>query len=110
MLCDEVFIRKNFVANIVWQKRTSRENRAAVGSSHDDILVYARNGAQAWKAVRNKLPSNDSGYGNPDKDLRGAWRSIPFSAQGYRPNQMYDIVSPTGVVLRPPKGPLLGCD
>ncbi len=104
VLCDEVFGRPNFVANIVWQKRTSRENRAAVGSSHDDILVYAMCSPQAWKAVRNKLPANDSGYGNPDNDPRGKWRSIPFSAQGYRLNQMYDIITPTGVVLQPPKG------
>jgi adenine-specific DNA-methyltransferase len=104
VLCDEVFERKNFVANIVWQKRTSRENRAAIGSSHDDILVYAMCGPQTWKSTRNRLPPNDVGYSNPDNDPRGKWRSIPFSAQGYRPNQMYDIVTPTGIVLKPPKG------
>lgn len=104
ILCDEVFGRPNFVANVVWQKRTSRENRAAIGSSHDDILVYAVSGPQEWKASRNRLPANDSGYSNPDNDSRGPWRSIPFSAQGYRANQMYDIVTPTGVVLQPPKG------
>jgi adenine-specific DNA-methyltransferase len=104
VLCDEVFERRNFVANIVWQKRTSRENRAAIGSSHDDILVYAMCGPQLWKKSRNRLPSNDAGYANPDNDPKGNWRSIPFSAQGYRPNQMYDIVTPTGDVLQPPKG------
>ncbi len=31
VLCDEVFGRANFIANVVWQKRTSRENRAAIG-------------------------------------------------------------------------------
>jgi adenine-specific DNA-methyltransferase len=104
VLCDEVFGRRNFVANIVWQKRTSRENRAAVGSSHDDILVYAMCGAQEWKKYRSKLPPNDAGYSNPDNDPKGVWRSIPFSAQGYRANQMYDITTPTGKVLQPPKG------
>ena len=43
VIMDEVFGRKNFIANIVWQKRTSRENRKAIGSAHDHILVYARN-------------------------------------------------------------------
>lgn len=42
VLCDEVFGRRHFIAEIVWQKRTSRENRAAIGSSHDTILVYAK--------------------------------------------------------------------
>ena len=42
VICDEIFHRKNFIAEIIWQKRTSRENRAAVGSSHDTILVYGK--------------------------------------------------------------------
>lgn len=104
VLCDEVFGRTAFVANIVWQKRTSRENRAAVGSAHDHILLYAKKGAVAWKDVRNRLPPNESGYANPDNDPRGPWRSIPFNAQGYRANQMYDIETPSGAVVQPPKG------
>ena len=104
VLCDEVFGRSRFVANAVWQKRTSRENRAAIGSSHDHLLIYANAGAVAWKDSRQLLPSTDSGYGNPDGDARGPWRSIPFSAQGYRPNQMYKIRTPAGGDVDPPKG------
>lgn len=104
VLCDEVFGRKSFVANIVWQKRTSRENRAAIGSAHDHVLVYSPQGALEWKSARNLLPSNNEGYSNPDKDPRGPWRSIPFSAQGYRPNQMYEIQTPSGEIVVPPKG------
>lgn len=103
VMMDEVFGRANFIANIVWQKRTSRENRAAIGSAHDDILVYALSGAQEWKDVRNRL-EDGGGYSNPDNDHRGPWRSIPFSAQGYRPNQMYDIRTPSGVIVTPPSG------
>ncbi len=104
VLCDEVFGRANFVANIVWQKRTSRENRAAIGSAHDHLLLYAKSGALKWKDARNTLPSNEEGFSNPDGDRRGPWRSIPFSAQGFRPNQMYDIVAPSGDILTPPRG------
>jgi adenine-specific DNA-methyltransferase len=104
VIMDEVFGRRNFVANVVWQKRTSRENRAAIGTSHDHILLYGKNGAIKWKETRNLLPSNEEGYSNPDSDPRGPWRSIPFSAQGYRKNQMYDILTPTGKTLSPPKG------
>ncbi len=104
VIMDEVFGRRRFVANIVWQKRTSRENRAAVAETHDHILLYAMPGAVAWKEVRNLLPDSDAGYSNLDNDLRGPWRSIPFSAQGYRPNQMYAITTPTGVVHQPPRG------
>ncbi|MCL4193538.1 MAG: site-specific DNA-methyltransferase, partial [Thermoguttaceae bacterium] len=104
VLCDEVIGRPQFVANIVWQKRTSRENRAAIGSAHDHVLLYAKAGAVGWKDSRNALPSNDAGYSNPDNDSRGPWRSIPFSAQGFRKNQMYKIKTPSGEDVDPPKG------
>jgi len=104
VLCDETFGRGQFVANIVWQKRTSRENRAAIGSAHDHVLLYAKLGALSWKDSRNLLPPNDAGFSNPDKDPRGPWRSIPFSAQGYRPNQMYTIETPSEQIVSPPKG------
>lgn len=104
VLMDEVFGRSRFVANVVWQKRTSRENRAAIGSAHDHILLYAMAGGLRWKETRNLLPDSENGYSNPDADNRGPWRSVPFSAQGFRKNQMYTIVSPTGVSLEPPKG------
>ncbi len=103
VLMDEVFGRGNFVANVVWQKRTSRENRASIGTSHDHILLYTKCGAVAWKETRNLLLATEKGYSNPDNDPRGPWRSIPFSAQGYRPNQMYGIETPTGKTVFPPK-------
>jgi adenine-specific DNA-methyltransferase len=104
VIMDEVFGRKSFVANCVWQKRTSRENRAAIGSAHDHILLYAIGGDLNWKAKRNLLPDTEAGYSNPDGDKRGSWRSVPFSAQGFRKNQMYPIVTPTGATVDPPKG------
>jgi adenine-specific DNA-methyltransferase len=104
VIMDEVFGRKNFISEIIWQKRTSRENRAAIGSVHDTILLYGKTEAKNWKEYRNLLPSNTAGFSNPDNDSRGPWRSIPFSAQGYRPNQMYDVVTPSGSILTPPRG------
>jgi len=104
VICDEILGRKSFIANVVWQKRTSRENRAAIGSAHDHVLVYAPVGPQRWKDIRNRLAANEAGYANPDNDPRGSWRSIPFSAQGYRANQMYEIQTPSGSLLLPPRG------
>src|SRR6185437_8762260 len=43
VLMDEVFGRKNFVANVIWQKRFSPNSTAQyISDSHDHILVYAR--------------------------------------------------------------------
>lgn len=104
VVMDEVFGRRNFLAEIIWQKRTSRENRAAIGLAHDTVLAYGKMTPVQWKAIRNPLPPNLNGFSNPDADPRGPWRSIPFSAQGYRPNQMYVILGPNGERHEPPRG------
>ncbi len=107
MLMDEVFGRGRFVASNAWQKRYSRENREAIGDVHEYIVLYAMD-PDVFKETRNKLPLGEkqrSVYKNPNKHPNGPWRAVSFSAQGYRPNQMYEIVSPiTGKCHRPPEG------
>lgn len=104
VILDEEFGPKGFVGTIVWQKRYSRESRPAIGEVHDSILVYAKN-VDAFKKSRNKIRRTSAKeYRNPDNDPRGPWRIIPFSAPGFRKNQMYDIVGPDGRIHRPPAG------
>ncbi|MGE0752433.1 MAG: site-specific DNA-methyltransferase [Variibacter sp.] len=102
VLCDEIFGRANFVANVVWQKRTSSDARLRLGDAHDHILVYAKDRARL--ALNKISPSADQlkGYKNPDNDPRGAWASSDFTAQGWRPNQMYAIKTPGGARFEPP--------
>src|SRR5690606_5023396 len=38
---DEELGASSFITQVIWQKRTSRENRAAFSESHDTLLVYA---------------------------------------------------------------------
>lgn len=106
VLCDELFGRANFIASNVWQKRYSRENREAIGDAHDYVLVYAKNSLN-FKSARNKIPISEEQakiYKNPNSHPRGRWRPIPMTAQGYRPNQMYEITAPGGAVHIPPQG------
>ena len=101
---DEVFGEGAFVASVVWQKKTTRDSRAAFSSNHDTILVYAPSGPKKWKTSRNLLVKDDARLQNRDDDPRGPWSDAPFTAPGYRKAQQYDIVTPTGQVLRPPRG------
>lgn len=103
-ILDEIFGEDNLVTQVVWQKRTSRENRAVFSNNHDHILVYSKCAPDIWKLYRNLLEQSDGGYSNPDGDPKGEWASIPFSAQGYRENQVYKITTPAGIVLEPPRG------
>lgn len=106
VLCDEIYHRENFVATIVWQKRTSPDMRATISDGHDYILVYANN-KEVFKKSINKLPLSSEqaeNYKNPDNDPRGPWTSADYTAQGYRPNQMYKIITPSGAEYTPPEG------
>lgn len=101
---DEVFGESAFVASVIWQKKTTRDSRASFSSNHDTILVYAPGGPKRWKASRNLLMKGDANLRNRDADPRGPWADAPFTAPGYRKAQQYDITTPTGHVLRPPRG------
>jgi adenine-specific DNA-methyltransferase len=100
---DEVFGESAFVASVVWQKKMTRDSRAAFSSNHDTILVYAPSGPKKWKTSRNLLTKVDAQLQNRDDDPRGPWSDAPFTAPGYRKAQQYDITTPTGQVLRPPR-------
>ena len=54
-LMDEVFGEQNFVAEFIWQKRYSRDNRPAVNTVHDYIVVYARRSPEIFKERRRKF-------------------------------------------------------
>ena len=106
VLCDELFGRSSFIASIIWQKRTSPDMRAAISDGHDYVLVYAKD-RDLFKETRNRIPltpDQATNYKNPDNDPKGPWASSDFTAQGWRPNQMYEIVTPSGKVVTPPKG------
>jgi adenine-specific DNA-methyltransferase len=103
VVLDEELGAEKCATQIVWQKRTTRENRAAFSDNHDHILVYTNCPVTQWREVRNRL-ARQVATKNQDDDPRGPWDSIPFTAQGFRANQMYKITTPTGVEHDPPLG------
>lgn len=106
VLLDEVFGPDNFVANIIWQKRTSPDSRVVLGAGHDFIVSYAKNFDEFYQTVK-KLELSDTQkeqFKNPDDDPLGPWVSSDFTAQGYRPNQVYQITTPAGKKYSPPDG------
>ena len=104
VLMDEVFGRRNFVANGLWQKRTSPDARIQMGAAHDHVLVYAKSVAHITFNVLQITEAQASNFKNPDEDPRGPWASTDFTAQGWRPNQMYEVTTPGGTVYTPPPG------
>ena len=106
LICNEIFGGNHHVATIAWQKRYSRENRGAIGDAHEYILVYASD-VEVFKTIRHRVEFDENSakvYKNPNNDPKGRWRAVPMTAQGYRPNQMYPITTPSGKVCYPPQG------
>lgn len=105
-ICDEVFGRSNFVGQFIWQRRTSPDMRKLVSTAHDYIICYAKDSSNIANVINKvRLSEADANnYKNPDNDPRGPWASSDFTAQGYRPNQMYEIVTPGGARYTPPEG------
>lgn len=105
---DQIFSRENFITTIIWQQRTTRENRKVFSNNHEYLLVYAKN-AKCFEAARNLLPlppDIDRRYKNPDNDPRGLWQSVSLNAQAGHgtASQFYELVAPNGRRHAPPKG------
>ncbi|HEY4513559.1 MAG TPA: site-specific DNA-methyltransferase [Candidatus Paceibacterota bacterium] len=104
VLCDEVFGRGNFVANVIWEKKHTRANDAKwFSDNHDHILVYARNKFD-WKRNLLPRPEEEIGYENIDNDPRGLWASQPMQVKTPSEKCIYEITGPTGKKFWPPKG------
>jgi adenine-specific DNA-methyltransferase len=98
VLCDEIFGRKNFVANVVWQKKFSPQNDAKwMSDMHDHILVYAKE-KNSWHPNRIPIDSKTSkNRKNIDNDRRGEWISVDYTCNKNkyeRPNLYYSIINP----------------
>lgn len=105
---DQIFGRENFITTIIWQQRTTRENRKVFSNNHEYLLVYAKN-AKCFEATRNLLPlpsEIERRYKNPDNDPRGPWQSVSLNVQAGHgtASQFYELVAPNGRRHVPPKG------
>lgn len=106
VLCDEIFGRSNFVDEVIWQRSYAPINlKKTLSRSHDAILVYAKSKGDDFEL--NKLPRSVSAndrYKNPDNDPRGVWQSDNLSVGPVIKEKVYEITTPSGRKVLPPKG------
>lgn len=103
VVCDEIFGRSCFVADVIWKSSDNSNNDAKRFSlDHNHILVYSR--SPDWLTVKTR--GNDEKYKhfkNPDNDPRGPWfDGNPLGSPAYRENLVFDVVSPQGHRIKPP--------
>lgn len=106
VLCDEIFGRKNFIGNIIWEKKYTISNDAKwFSDNHDFILVYAKN-KLVWHP--NLLPRTEDmnkAYKNPDNHPKGPWKATPLHAKsGSAQSANFTYTFKNGVTFVPPKG------
>jgi adenine-specific DNA-methyltransferase len=105
VMADEVFGRRNFVADVAWQKKYSPgNNQKGLSSDNDHVLIWTKN-IDAWEW--NLLPrtdKQDSAYKNPDNDPRGLWKPSDLTRAEHRDRDFYPITTPSGKEAYPASG------
>ena len=90
-ICDEIFGEKNFIANMIWQSRTSISNDQEISNNHTHNLIYAKD---KERVVFWGDPLNEDEYKNPDNDHRGPWKLVPLDANKPGGDTYYPILNP----------------
>ncbi len=107
VVLDELFGRQNFVATVVWEKARGARGDTDVTTTHDYILVFAKD-RSIWKDARNLLPRTEDQLGrykNPDNDPRGPWRQgADGTAKSGGERYRFPITLPSGRTVQPPRG------
>lgn len=103
-ICDEVFGAGNYIANLVWQKKTGASDAVHLATITENILVYSRHSANL------KLKQNDSAY-DPKRykyqdeffDIRGPfyYDSLDRGTLGYHESLDYGVEAPDGTMVFP---------
>lgn len=102
-ICDEVFGATCFVCDAIWRSSDNSNNDAKQFSNdYNSTLIYSR--APLWQPRKQDDPEKRKHFKNPDNDPKGPYfDGNPLNSPNYRENLIYDIISPSGNVIHPPK-------
>lgn len=103
-ICEEVFGKSNFIANIIWKHtQQSKNDERFFSRQYNHTLVYARDKSKLNHFYFERTDEDNLNYKNPDNDPKGLWRSGDVRSPSYRKSLCYEIKSPNGQVIQPPK-------
>lgn len=108
VLCDEIFGRRNFVANCLWQKVYSeRMDAKGFSVSHDHLLVYQK--SEFFSPRQLFRDQNSAQFGFLDQATGKYYRRRSLRKEGSeslrqdRPSMWYSIDAPDGSEIWPIK-------
>ncbi|MCI9333052.1 MAG: site-specific DNA-methyltransferase [Oscillibacter sp.] len=101
-ICDEIFGTGNFVGTVVWQHSIQPKGYLGTFSmQHSYVMIYCKSFTHFKLGSLERTETDNKSYSNPDNDPNGPWRSGDVRNALYRPNLIYDIISPSGKVIKP---------
>ena len=99
---DEIFGETNFIATIVWQHSIQPKGYLGTFSmQHSYVMIWCKNTENFVLGSLERTEEDNKAYSNPDNDPNGPWRSGDVRNALYRPNLIYDIISPNGKIIKP---------
>ncbi|TIW88920.1 MAG: site-specific DNA-methyltransferase [Mesorhizobium sp.] len=105
VMCDEIFGRANFVTSVVWQKKYApKSDSKLLSSSHDFVLVYAKNIELVRLNRLGKTETQTSRYTNRDNDPRGPWKAGDVLRNEVRGYAVFPVKLPSGREVWPSNG------
>ncbi|WP_029013287.1 site-specific DNA-methyltransferase [Niveispirillum irakense] len=111
VLMDEVFGRKSFISNVVWQKSyTSNQTAKFISDTHDHIFLYAKNTDKFSLGKISRTQDQKNSFKNPDNDPRGPWKAENLSAGKFYAAGQFEIEGPTGLKFLPPPNRYWRCN
>lgn len=103
-ICDEVFGKQNFVANIVWQKKTGASDATHIANITENVIVYAKN-IQLLELRQNEEAHDSNRYKYKDEyyNERGSfyYDSLDRGTLGYHETLDYPVTAPDGTAVYP---------
>ena len=101
-ICDEVFGAANFISTVIWQHSIQPKGYLGTFSiQHSYVMIYCKDITKFKLGSLERTTEDNKAYSNPDNDPKGSWRSGDVRNALYRPNLIYDIVSPSGKIIKP---------
>ncbi len=100
--CVEVFGEENFLGCCIWQHSVQPKGYSGTFSVHHNYLLVFQKSEDFMLCDLERTEEHNKNYSNPDNDPNGPWRPGDVRNALYRPNLIFDIVTPSGRIIKPP--------
>lgn len=97
-MMNEIFGEENFIAQIIWKKRSTPPNDQIIGAAHEYVLIYSKDVQCLSLNLRQRTEDQIERYQNPDNHLKGPWApgDLMANVKGgrYVKSLYYPIINP----------------